>query len=131
MSADILVIEDNEDNMALVAYLLRAHGYQPRLASTGEEGVRMAIEQPPDLVLLDIRLPGMDGYGVIATLKAVPGLEHTPVVALTASAMAADATRISAAGFDGYIPKPIDPEAFLGQIERFLVAEPSSAGERR
>ena len=105
----ILVIEDNTDNLELVDYLLTAHGHNARLASGGVEGARMAAEAPPALVLLDLRMPDMDGYQVLAAIRATAGLEHTLVVAVTASAMAADHRRIVEAGFDGYIQKPIDP----------------------
>jgi CheY-like chemotaxis protein len=120
MTECILVVEDNEDNIRLIDYLLKAHGYAPLLARDGNEGVRLAIENHPDVVLLDIRMPGMDGYEVAAALKAEPGLAGMRVVAVTASAMVGDREQIAAAGFDGYIDKPIDPETFIGQVERWL-----------
>jgi CheY-like chemotaxis protein len=115
----ILVIEDNEDNIRLVDYVLRAYGYEPVLATDPEEGLRIALERRPDLILLDIRMPRMDGYEVAARLKQA-GMEGTKVVAVTASAMVGDRERITAAGFHGYIQKPIDPETFITDIERFL-----------
>jgi CheY-like chemotaxis protein len=115
----ILVIEDNEDNIRLVDYVLRAYGYEPLLATDGAEGLRIALERRPDLVLLDIRMPRMDGYEVAARLKQAR-LEGTKVVAVTASAMVGDRERIAAAGFHGYIQKPIDPETFIAEVERFL-----------
>lgn len=121
MKANVLVIEDNEDNIALIEYLLRAHEYVPRLARDGAEGLRMAMDDPPDLVLLDLRMPGMDGYAVAKLLKAA-GLNGTKVVAVTASAMVGDRERIALAGFDGYIQKPIDPETFIADIGQFLPA---------
>jgi CheY-like chemotaxis protein len=123
MTATILVIEDNEDNMRLVDYVLRAHGYEPLLATNGAEGLRSALECRPDLILLDIRMPQMDGYEVAARIKQAD-LQTTKVVAVTASAMVGDRERISAAGFDGYIQKPIEPETFMADIERFLPARP-------
>lgn len=120
MTASILVVEDNEDNITLIDYLLKAHGYTPLLAREGREGVRLAIESLPDLVLLDIRMPGMDGYEVAAALKLEPKLSGTRVVAVTASVMVGDREQITAAGFDSYIEKPIDPEAFIAQVERWL-----------
>jgi CheY-like chemotaxis protein len=120
MTASILVVEDNEDNITLIDYLLKAHGYTPLLAREGSEGVRLAIENLPDLVLLDIRMPGMDGYEVAAALKREPALNDTRVVAVTASVMVGDRAQITAAGFDSYIEKPIDPEAFIAQVERWL-----------
>ncbi len=122
MSARILLVEDNADNMTLLDYLLRAHGYEPVLARDGQEALRIAIEMRPDLILLDIRMPVIDGYQVAATVRSTPGLERTRIVAVTASAMVGDRERIAAAGFDGYIQKPIDPETFLARIEPFLVA---------
>jgi CheY-like chemotaxis protein len=121
MTATILVIEDNQDNIRLVDYVLRAHGYEPLLATDGADGLRIALERKPDLILLDIRMPKMDGYEVAARLKQA-GLKGTKVVAVTASAMVGDRERISAAGFDGYIQKPIEPEAFMADVERFLPA---------
>jgi CheY-like chemotaxis protein len=121
MTATILVIEDNQDNIRLVDYVLRAHGYEPLLATDGADGLRIALEREPDLILLDIRMPKMDGYEVAARLKQA-GLKATKVVAVTASAMVGDRERISAAGFDGYIQKPIEPEAFMADVERFLPA---------
>ena len=119
MPASILVIEDNTDNIRLVDYVLRAHGYQPLLATNGAEGLRIASEAKPDVILLDIRMPHMDGYEVAALLKQMD-LNGTKIVAVTASAMVGDRERIAAAGFDGYIQKPIDPETFIADVERFL-----------
>jgi len=118
--AVILVVEDNEDNLRLVEYLLSAHGYAPLLARNGADAVRMAVEARPNLILLDIRMPGMDGYEVAAVIRHTPGLERTRIVAVTASAMVGDRERIAAAGFDGYIRKPIDPETFIRTIGRFI-----------
>jgi two-component system cell cycle response regulator len=122
MTARVLVIEDNEDNLMLVDLLLRAHGYTSLLARDGAEGVRVARRERPDLVLLDIRMPGMDGYAVADALTRDPTLTTTRIVALTASAMAGERERITAAGFDGYIQKPIDPETFVASVEGFLSA---------
>jgi CheY-like chemotaxis protein len=119
MTARILVIEDNEDNMRLVDYMLRAHGYEPLLATDPTDGLWMALERKPDLILLDIRMPKMDGYDVAARLREAT-LEGTKVVAVTASAMVGDRERIAAAGFDGYIQKPIEPLTFIAEVERFL-----------
>jgi CheY-like chemotaxis protein len=122
---DILVIEDNEDNRDLADYLLRAGGYAPRLAAGGVEGLKMA---PPDLILLDLRMPEMDGYEVAAALNGRSELALTRIVAFTASAMVEDRKRIADAGFDGYIQKPIESEAFVEQVRRFLTA-PLTPGE--
>jgi CheY-like chemotaxis protein len=120
MAALILVVEDNEDNLTLVDLLLKARGYAPLLARSGAEGVRVATAEHPDLVLLDIRMPGMNGYDVATMLKQEAALSRTRIVALTASAMVGERERIRAAGFDGYIQKPIDPEGFVDRVERFL-----------
>jgi CheY-like chemotaxis protein len=134
MPAAILVIEDNEANLELINFLLSAHGYTPQLATNGKEGLRLACQERPDLVLLDLRMPGMDGYEVAEAIRRQPELEHTRIVAVTASAMTRERERIDAAGFDGYIQKPIDPETFISQVERFLaeqgVAGDASDGER-
>ena len=118
--ARVLVIEDNKANIELIDYLLVAHGYISLLATNGEDGVGLAALGEPDLILLDIRMPGMDGYKVATRIRQQPGLEQVPIVAVTASAMVGDRERIVAAGFDGYIQKPIDPETFITRIEQFL-----------
>jgi CheY-like chemotaxis protein len=116
----ILVIEDHEANIQLIDYLLRAHGYQPLLARNGPDGLRIAIAEKPDVILLDIRMPDMDGFEVAAALRELPALARTKIVAVTASAMVGDRERIAAAGFDGYIQKPIDLDTFIGEVEGFL-----------
>lgn len=122
MPAAVLVVEDNEENLKLIDYLLRAYGYEPLLARNGLDGIRMAAETQPAIILLDLRMPDLDGYQVVRELKSMIGLENTPVVAVTASAMIGDRERIAAAGFDGYIQKPIDPRSFIGSLERLLPA---------
>lgn len=122
MPATVLVVEDNEENLNLIDYLLRAYGYEPLLARNGLDGIRMAAETNPAVILLDLRMPDLDGYEVVRELKNMIGLEDTPVVAVTASAMIGDRERIAAAGFDGYIQKPIDPRSFIGTLERLLPA---------
>jgi CheY-like chemotaxis protein len=126
LPASILVVEDNEANLNLIDYLLRAHGFTPLLARSGTSGWRVALKERPDVVLLDIRMAGMDGYEVAAAIKRVPALEQTRVVAVTASAMVGDRERIAVAAFDGYIQKPIDPETFMGTLEQFLPARPAA-----
>jgi two-component system cell cycle response regulator len=125
MDAKILVIEDNKDNIELIDFILKAYGYTPLLATSGAEGVQIALEECPDVILLDIRMPGMDGYEVAAALKNEPRLQRTRIVAVTASAMVGDRERIAAAGFHGYIQKPIDPETFVADVERFVTASES------
>ena len=120
MSASILVVEDNRDNMNLMEYLLRAFGYTPLLASSGAKGIRLAAERNPDVILMDVQMPEMDGYEATAMIKRDPELARTPIIAVTAFAMVGDGDRILASGFDGYISKPITPETFVGEVEAFL-----------
>lgn len=116
MSRRVLVIEDNPDNRELARYLLKAHGYECDTAPDGESGVRLAADRPPDIVLCDLQLPGMDGFEVLAKLREEPSLSRVPVVAVTAFAMVGDRDRILGAGFDAYMPKPIDPVRFASQV---------------
>jgi CheY-like chemotaxis protein len=118
--AKILVIEDNPTNLQLMVYLLQAFGHTPLEAMDGEAGLELIQRQLPDLVLCDIHLPSLDGFGVARQLKSHPALSAIPLVAVTALAMVGDRDRILSAGFDGYITKPITPETFVGQVEAFL-----------
>ena len=120
MAARILIIEDNATNMELIAYLLTAFGHSPLMAFDGESGVRLAGETVPDLILCDVHLPKLDGYGVVQALKRDPRLCKIPVLAVTALAMVGDRERLMEAGFDGYIGKPIEPEQFVAELEPFL-----------
>jgi CheY-like chemotaxis protein len=121
MPPSVLVIEDNEHNLLLIDYLLRAYGHEPQLARSGAEGLRMAVASRPEVVLIDLWMPGMDGYVVAREIKRTPELKSTQVVAVTASAMVGDRERIESAGFDGYIQKPIDPETFIETLEQVLM----------
>jgi diguanylate cyclase (GGDEF)-like protein/PAS domain S-box-containing protein len=125
VSARILIIEDNPTNMELMVYLLNAFGYTPLMAHDGEEGVATARRELPDLIICDVHLPKLDGYGVVAQLKQDPALRPIPALAVTALAMVGDRERLLAAGFDGYIGKPIEPDTFVAQIESFLPGEVS------
>jgi two-component system cell cycle response regulator len=121
--ARILMIEDNPENLALMRYLLRAFGHDTVEAQDGEEGLVLAAgESALDLILCDVHLPRLDGYEVARRLKAEPGLAEIPRVAVTALAMVGDKDKVLAAGFDGYIAKPIAPREFVGQVEGFLPA---------
>jgi two-component system, cell cycle response regulator DivK len=116
----ILVVEDNPLNLKLIRDVLQVAGYDVIEANTGEEGLRVAREDPPDLVLMDLQLPGIDGTETLHRLRR-DGLERdVPVVAVTAFAMAEDRERAALAGFDGYLEKPISVRALPGQIEAFL-----------
>lgn len=118
--ARVLVIEDNSANLELMVYLLRAFGHQPTAARDGRDGLDAAEIVTPDLILCDLHMPTMDGYAVARRLKADPRLRQVPLVAVTAYAMVGDRDKVLAAGFDGYIPKPITPETFVQQMEAFL-----------
>ncbi|HVT73073.1 MAG TPA: response regulator [Lacunisphaera sp.] len=127
MKGKILLIEDNEQNRYLVTFLLEQSGYAVVSAATGPLGIKLAGEIAPDLILLDIQLPGMDGYAVARNLKADPRLKAIPVVAVTSYAMLGDREQVMAAGCDGYLEKPIDPERFVAEIERFLPPKKTDA----
>jgi CheY-like chemotaxis protein len=118
--AKILVIEDNPTNLQLMTYLLEAFGHTPMEAVDAETGLELIRHGAPDLILCDIHLPSMDGFGVAQQLKNIPAFRAIPLVAVTALAMVGDRDRILSAGFDGYITKPITPETFIGQVEAFL-----------
>ncbi len=128
--ARILIIEDNPANVELMAFLLAAYGHTPISAPDGARGVAAARAGRPDLVACDVNLPGMNGFEVLAVLKAEPQLAGVPVLAVTALAMAGDREKVLAAGFDGYISKPIEPESFVAELEAFL-APPDAPGENR
>lgn len=120
MSARILVIEDNPTNLDLMTYVLEAIGHTVLAAATGEDGIRLALEERPDLVLCDIQLPDRDGMEVARLLRRDPRLGGVPFVAVTALAMVGDRERILGSGFDGYIAKPIEPEHFIPALNGFL-----------
>jgi CheY-like chemotaxis protein len=120
MGATILLVEDNPTNLSLMEYLLRAFGHTTLSAIDGEKGVALARETLPDLILMDLHMPTLDGFDAAIQIKAVPALRHVPVVAVTASAMVGDRDKILSRGFDGYIAKPITPETFVAQVESFL-----------
>lgn len=123
MPARILLIEDNPANLELMSYLLAAFGYTPRVATDGAAGLEILGVESFDLIVCDVHMPVVDGYEVARLLKADPILRGVPLVAVTALAMVGDRDRVLAAGFDGYIAKPIDPETFVRQVEQFLRPE--------
>jgi len=122
--ATILVVEDNALNLKLVRDVLRHAGYQVVEAVTGEEGVRVAAQQNPDLVLMDLQLPGIDGAEALRQLRAT-ARPHVPVIAVTAFAMEADRLKAERDGFDGYLEKPISVRALPSQVEMFLARDRS------
>jgi two-component system, cell cycle response regulator DivK len=120
MTAKILLIEDNAQNRYLTTFLLEQRGHEILQAETGPQGLEMAAKARPDLILLDIQLPGMDGHAVARELKSDPQLRSIPIIAVTSYAMAGDREKCLAAGAEGYIEKPINPESFVAEVERFL-----------
>jgi two-component system cell cycle response regulator DivK len=121
--SEILIVEDNDKNMKLVRDVLQAKGYRTIEAVTGEDGVRLARERHPALVLMDIQLPGISGIEALRQLRADPATAAIPVIAVTASVMASDRRNIVDAGFDGYVGKPLNLKEFLEAV-RNAVAEP-------
>jgi two-component system, cell cycle response regulator len=115
----ILVVDDNADNVRLMQYLLEARGHSVVLAGDGAEGVERTRDLRPDVVLMDIQMPGMDGFEALKLIRAEEDTADTTVVAVTALAMVGDHDQVMAAGFDGYIAKPITPDAFVDQVEAF------------
>lgn len=116
----VLIVEDNERNLELVRDILQAKGYSTLEAGTAEEGLEIAQKQVPDLVLMDIQLPGMSGIEGLRALRAEPVTAGIPVVAITASVMKADREQIMRAGFNGFIEKPITVRSFLEVVEGTL-----------
>ena len=119
MNLSILLIEDNEQNRYLTTFLLNKSGHSVESAIDGPSGIAMALERQFDLILLDIQLPGMDGYEVARTLRATDATRAVPIVAVTSYAMVGDRESILEAGCDGYLEKPIDPETFVLDITNF------------
>ena len=120
MTGRILVIEDNPTNMELIAYLLQAFNYTVLKAADGDEGIKLAHREMVDLIICDVHLPKLDGYEVASRLKKHPELHKIPLVAVTALAMVGDREKVLAAGFDGYISKPIIPESFVSQVAEYI-----------
>ena len=129
MSRTILLIEDNEQNRYLATFLLEQNGYRVEAAFDGREGIAKAQQLRPDMILLDIQLPAMDGYAVARALREIDALRETPIIAVTSYAMVGDREKALAAGCNGYIEKPIDPDTFVSEIARFHIptAHPDAA----
>lgn len=119
----ILIVEDNEKNLKLTRDVLRYHGFRTIEAPDGETGVRLAAEQLPQLILMDIQMPGIDGIEALRRIRAAEATAGITTVALTASVMSGDRERFDAAGFDGFIAKPIDIKTFPDQIRSHLEAK--------
>ena len=118
----ILIVEDNEKNMKLVRDVLQVKGYQTLEAATAEDGIALAQAHSPDLVLMDIQLPGMNGIEALGVLRANPATARIPVIAVTASVMQQDRKMITEAGFDAYIGKPINLKEFLQAVREMIEA---------
>jgi two-component system cell cycle response regulator DivK len=116
----VLYIEDNAGNRTLVKRVLEAEGYTVIEAPNGKTGLELAVAHPPDLILMDINLPEVDGYTMTSRIKSTPGLGHIKVIAVTANVMKGDKEKTLAAGCDGYLQKPIDVDLLPDQIARFL-----------
>jgi two-component system cell cycle response regulator DivK len=120
MSKTILIVEDNENNMMLVRDVLELKGYSVLAAITGTEGVRLAIEAKPDLVLMDIQLPDIDGITALGLIRANDATKKTPVLAVSASVMQDEQAKIAASGFEAYITKPLNMKIFVETVEKFI-----------
>jgi len=124
----ILIVEDNEKNRKLERDVLQFHGYKITEAETGEDGVRLARESVPALILMDIQLPGISGIEALRQIRADPLTRAVPIIAVTASAMTQDRQKIMAAGFDGYQSKPINVKEFVAAVREMLDRGPSGEG---
>ena len=120
MSTRILVVEDQADNRRILRDLLSSVGYEILEAVPGDEGVTLATTQHPDLILMDIQLPGMDGYEATRRIKADPELHHIPIIAVTSYALSGDDAQAFAAGCDSYVAKPFSPRALLAKVREYL-----------
>jgi len=116
----ILIVEDNEKNLKLVRDVLQVKGFSTIEAGSAEDGIKLAVERKPDLILMDIQLPGMNGIDALKVLRANKETASIPIVAVTASVMQQDRTLIMQAGFDGYIGKPINIKEFLDSVRTAL-----------
>jgi len=120
MTKRILVVEDAEDNRQIIRDLLTSAGYEMIEALDGAAGLAMAIEHKPDLILMDIQLPVLDGYEATQQIKSHPALAHIPVIAVTSYALAGDEQKTKAAGCDAYVAKPFSPRQLLAKVREFL-----------
>jgi two-component system cell cycle response regulator DivK len=120
MAKKILVVEDHEDNRQIMRDLLTSTGFEVIEALTGEDGVRVAKAERPDLILMDIQLPGLDGYETTRRIKAEPELRSTPIIAVTSYALSGDDVKAREAGCDDYVAKPFSPRALLAKVREHL-----------
>ena len=120
MSKTILVVEDQEDNRRIMRDLFTSNGYKVIEAVTGEEGMTAAETHRPNLILMDVQLPGMDGYEATRRIKANPNLRHIPIIVVTSYALSGDDVKAFEAGGDGYVSKPFSPRELLAKIREYL-----------
>jgi CheY-like chemotaxis protein len=120
----ILLVEDNEDNQDIYRTMLEHFGYDVIAAADGEEGVRLAKERRPDLILMDVSIPLLDGWEATRILKADEATRHIPIIALTAHALATDRAKATAVGCDGYLSKPVEPRLVVQEVEKLLTTTP-------
>lgn len=123
MSLKVLIIEDNEQNMYMLTFLLKSANYEVLQAYNGFDGINMALKDRPDIILLDIQLPEMDGYKVASAIRENPELAEVPMIAVTSYAMPGDREKALESGATGYIEKPINPDTFISQMKSFLPAD--------
>ncbi len=116
----VLVVEDNEDSMKVITFILEKSGYSTIRAETGEKGVELVLKEKPDFIILDIQLPGIDGFEVMKKIRNSVIGDRVPIIAMTSFAMIGDMQMMLNAGFHGYIEKPIDPERVIGQIQKIV-----------
>jgi CheY-like chemotaxis protein len=122
VAARVLLVEDNPANLALMQYLLQAAGYTTLTATDGRQGIAVAQHESPDVILMDLQMPILNGYDAARQVKEIPALRGVPIIAVTAYAMVGDRDKILARGFDGYIAKPITPERFVSEVETFIAS---------
>lgn len=116
----VLVVEDNENNMKLITLVLEKHGYEPIKAFTGEEGVEKAIAERPEMILMDIQLPDINGTEAVQRIRMVDDMQEIPIIAITSYAMAGDREKMLDMGCIGYFEKPIDPMTIVEDIEKII-----------
>ncbi len=116
----VLVVEDNENNMKLICLVLKKHGYEPIQAFTGEEGIDKAIEERPDIILMDIQLPDISGLEAVERIRMMDDMQEILIIAITSYAMSGDRERMLNVGFEGYFEKPIDPLTIVEDIEKIV-----------
>jgi two-component system, cell cycle response regulator DivK len=123
MKRKVLIIEDNEQNMYLLSYLFESYGYEVFRYDNGTDALSVVEECKPDLIILDIQLPDMDGYTIALRLREIKSLDMVPVIAVSSYAMPGDKEKAYESGVTGYIEKPIDPDRFISQINDFIIKE--------